>query len=90
LVGAFGGNLERGDEWARDSAGQRIGTIAAVFDWRSAGGQPIREPSGLRVALAEWMGLSLLQRKTFAQDFAKDIGLPVLSPGAERQAGAAP
>lgn len=82
LVGAFGGNLDRGDEWARDAAGQRIGTIAAVFDWRMASAQPIREPSGLRTALAEWGQLAMGWRKTYARDFAKDIGLPLLPPTA--------
>lgn len=84
VVAAFGGNLERGDEWARDSAGQRIGTVAAVMDFEMAQGRPIREPSGLRKAIETWRAQPLEWRKRAAREFAEDIGLPVLSRGAEQ------
>lgn len=84
VVAAFGGNLARGDEWARDSAGQRIGTIAAVMDFEMAQGRPVREPSGLRKAIETWTAQPLEWRKRAAHEFAQDIGLPVLSRGAEQ------
>lgn len=87
VVATFGGNLERGDEWTRDSAGQRIGTIALIFDWRMDIGDPIREPSAMRKAIAEWTARPLDWRKRYRKDFAADIGLPVLSPGEQAQAG---
>lgn len=87
VVATFGGNLERGDEWARDSAGQRIGVIALIFDWRMDAGTPIREPSGLRKAIEEWTSKPKDWRKRYLKDFAADIGLPVLIPGEQAQDG---
>jgi hypothetical protein len=74
LVAAFGGN-DRGDEWARDAAGHMIGKIAAVFDWRLAERSPIREPSGLRKALAEWSAQPIAWQQSWACEFATELGI---------------
>jgi hypothetical protein len=76
LVAAFGANA-RGDEWQRDAAGQTIGTIASIFDWRSHEQKPIREPSGLRSAIEEWRAKPIEWRKGWAAEFAAAIGLEV-------------
>jgi murein DD-endopeptidase MepM/ murein hydrolase activator NlpD len=88
VVATFGGNLERGDEWTREATNQRIGTIAAIFEWRMDEGSPIREPSGLRQAIVDWMAKPIEWRKKTGRDLAAFIGLPVLSRGAEAVPGA--
>lgn len=76
LVAAFGGN-KRGDEWARDAAGRTIGVIAAVFDFMVYEKRPIREPSGLRKALAEWDAKPSAWRCEWARHMAEELGFNV-------------
>lgn len=87
IVAAFGGNIERGPEWARDAAGRQFGIIATVFDLEMTKGNPIREPSRLRKALEGWDAQPPAWRRIAAREFAEEIGIPVLSAGAQAQAG---
>jgi hypothetical protein len=75
LVEAFGGNTDRGEEWARDAGDLQFGTILAVFDWRAKNRQPIREPSGLRVGLAAWHEQPQEVRRKWIAELLADLGL---------------
>ncbi len=75
LVHAFGGNADRGEEWARDAGEFQLGTILAVFDWRAKNRQPIREPSGLRVGLAAWHEQPQEFRRKWIAELLADLGL---------------
>jgi hypothetical protein len=75
LVQAFGGNTDRGEEWARDAGEYQLGTILAVFDWRAKNRQPIREPSGLRAGIEAWHAQPQEFRRRWIAELLADLGL---------------
>jgi hypothetical protein len=75
VVAAFGGNVQRADEWRRDAHGMTLGELATLFAWRFGQGASIREPSGLRASLTEWRALPIEQRRAHARAFAESYGI---------------
>lgn len=57
LLEAFGCNMARGAEWDRECHNIQIGVLGAILLWKLQYKDPIREPSGLRMAREEWAGL---------------------------------
>jgi hypothetical protein len=67
IVAAFKGNTDDGlDEWTNAADGMPLGTLAAVFLWRSRTRNTIRRPSGLREARREFQALPISERMGWA------------------------
>lgn len=79
LVAACGGECggALGAEWRRDAHGLQVGELALILWGRLIAGDPIRKPSGLRAARAEWRAMTSQERRQIARTLGPQLGLPM-------------
>ena len=79
LLRAYGCNMDRGRkaEWIRDCNGLVLGEVVVVLHCAMCRQQAIREPSGFRVALADWKAEEIGLRREIGAEIIAKLGLEV-------------